>query len=118
MANVDEGGYLLHPEMWTEDTAVVLAEQMVPGGFIEEHWRVMKYLRQHCLEFGIVPPVKKLCRDTGSKLKDIYGLFPTGLAREACKIAGIPRDTFYHPSACLYPCILDRLGPKCGGLYL
>ena len=95
---LDDDGYMLHPEMWSEETAELLARVLVPGGLTEEHWRVLYYLRGYYLNFGSVPPVRKLCRDTGLSLSRIYVLFPgnrprglgAGLAKCACKIAGMP----------------------------
>lgn len=102
MPELDVEGYMLRPQMWTEDVAEFLAQELVPGGLTEEHWRVIHYLRGYYLEFGIAPPVSKLCRETGLSLKYIYKLFPgnlprglgAGLARCACKIAGIPWMSF------------------------
>ncbi|MFC1919304.1 TusE/DsrC/DsvC family sulfur relay protein [Chloroflexota bacterium] len=97
--DLDDEGYLLRPEIWNEAVAEVLAKELVPRGYLtEEHWRIISYLRQYYLEFEIVPPVGKLCRDTRMTLKYIYRLFPTGLTKGACKIAGLPQ-----PSYKLYP---------------
>ncbi len=98
MPELDDDGYMLHPERWAEETAELLAQDVVPGGLTEEHWRVIHYLRDYYLEFGTVPPVRKLCRDTELSLKHIYELYPgnhprgvrAGLAKCACKIAGMP----------------------------
>lgn len=98
MPELDDDGYMLHPEMWSEETAELLARVLVPGGLTEEHWRVLYYLRGYYLNFGSVPPVRKLCRDTRLSLSRIYILFPgnrprglgAGLAKCACKIAGMP----------------------------
>ena len=95
---LDDDGYMLHPEVWTEEIAELLAQDLVPGGLTEEHWRIIYYLRKYYLKFGTVPPVRKLCRDTRLSLRHIYELFPgnhprglgAGLARCACKIAGMP----------------------------
>ena len=91
---LDDNGYMLHPEGWTEKVALVLAEGVVPGGLTEEHWRVIYHLRRLYLRYGIPPPVSMLCRDTGLRLKYMYRLFPGGLARCACKIAGFPYIAF------------------------
>jgi len=34
-----------------------------------------------------------LCKKTGFKLKKIYELFPSGPAKGACKMAGLPKPT-------------------------
>jgi len=37
--------------------------------------------------------VRKVCKETGFKLKEIYDLFPSGPAKGACKLAGLPKPT-------------------------
>lgn len=98
---VDDEGFLPKPEMWTKEVAEFLAQGEVPGGLTEDHWKVIDYLRQYYLEFDTVPPVPMLHRDTGFDLGYICKLFPSGLTRGACNIAGIPRVTimpkFHYP---------------------
>ena len=102
MPKLDNDGYMLHPEMWTEEIAELLAREMVPERLTKEHWTIIYYLREYYLEFGTVPPVGMLCRDTGFSLKYIYKLFPgnlprglnAGLSKCACKIAGLPWMSF------------------------
>jgi tRNA 2-thiouridine synthesizing protein E len=35
--------------------------------------------------------VRKICQTTGLSLKRIYELFPSGPAKGACKLAGLPK---------------------------
>ena len=42
------------------------------------------------LEHDRAPLVRKICKTTGLKLKTIYELFPSGPAKGACKLAGLP----------------------------
>ena len=95
----DEEGFLSQPETWTKDAAEVLARDEVPGKLTEDHWKVIDYLRKYYLQFETVPLVKMLCRDTGLKFTYICKLFPSGLTKGACKIAGIPKRT-------IRPCFL------------
>ena len=50
-------------------------------------------LRNYYLQFGIAPMVRKVCKDTGFKLNQIYVLFPSGPAKGGCKLAGLPKPT-------------------------
>jgi len=88
---VDEEGFLVDTDGWTRDVAEVLSREEVPSGLTEDHWRIIDYMRKYYLEFGTVPPVRMLSRDTGFSLRSIKELFPHGLTMGACKIAGIPR---------------------------
>lgn len=95
----DDDGFLVQPDMWDKHVAELLAQGEVLGKLTEDHWKIIGYLRRYYLEFDTVPPVKMLCKSTGLKYSHICKLFPSGLARGACKIAGMPRST-------IKPCFL------------
>jgi TusE/DsrC/DsvC family sulfur relay protein len=90
---VDEDGFIQEPEKWNKDVAEDLAktEDAFPMG--DDHWKLVNYLRNYYLEFGIAPPIRMLTKETGLDLKYIYKLFPSGPAKGACKIAGLPKPT-------------------------
>jgi tRNA 2-thiouridine synthesizing protein E len=90
---VDEDGFIQDPKQWDEVIANALAEQEGIKELTEEHWKVIRYLRDYYLQFGIAPMIRKLTKDTGFQLKYIYQLFPTGPAKGACKLAGLPKPT-------------------------
>ncbi len=87
---VDENGFIQQPELWDEAVAVALAATEDVDEMSKDHWKVIHYLRQHYLDFGLAPMIRKLCKQTGFKLKRIYELFPSGPAKGACKVAGMP----------------------------
>ncbi|MBI5920849.1 MAG: TusE/DsrC/DsvC family sulfur relay protein [Betaproteobacteria bacterium] len=95
----DEEGYLVNLSDWTEDTAQFLAQQenveLSPN-----HWEVINFLREYYTEFQIAPAVRVLTKAIGKKLgpdkgnsQYLYELFPYGPAKQACKIAGLPKPT-------------------------
>jgi len=89
---VDEDGFLIDPSLWNEEMARVLAEQ--EEGITEltpDHWRLIHYLNRYYAEHGVAPMVRLLCKETELKLKQVYELFPSGPARGACKVAGLPK---------------------------
>ena len=90
---LDEDGFLENPEAWNEDVAKALALTEDIPELTEEHWKVVNYLRDYYLQFEIAPMIRKLCKETGCELKKIYELFPSGPAKGACKIAGLPKPT-------------------------
>lgn len=93
LIEVDEDGFLCDPERWNESVAEALAEEEDIEELTEEHWNVMNYLRDYYIKFGVAPMIRKLCKETGFKLKKIYDLFPSGPAKGACKLAGLPKPT-------------------------
>ena len=91
--DVDEDGFLQEPEIWNRDVAVDFATTEGVAELTENHWKVINYLRNYYLKFGIAPMIRKIVKETGIKLNQIYELFPSGPAKGACKVAGLPKPT-------------------------
>ncbi|RLA38321.1 MAG: sulfurtransferase TusE [Gammaproteobacteria bacterium] len=95
----DEEGYILNLADWTEEIANVLAKEEGIE-MSENHWEVVNFLREYYDEYQIAPAVRVLTKSIGKKLgaekgnsKYLYELFPYGPAKQACKIAGLPKPT-------------------------
>ena len=95
----DEEGYLINLADWNEDIANTIAKtenvELTPS-----HWEVVNFLREYYTEFQIAPAVRVLTKAIGKKLgpdkgnsQYLYELFPYGPAKQACKIAGLPKPT-------------------------
>ena len=95
----DEEGYLINLAEWNEDIGNVRAAgenvEMTPS-----HWEVVNFLRDYYNEYQIAPAVRVLTKAIGKQLgpekgnsKYLYELFPYGPAKQACKIAGLPKPT-------------------------
>ena len=95
----DEEGYLVNLADWNEDIANEIAKsesvEMTPN-----HWEVVNFLRDYYNEYQIAPAVRVLTKAIGKQLgadkgnsKYLYELFPYGPAKQACKIAGLPKPT-------------------------
>ena len=90
---VDEDGFIQDPEVWDEAVAKSLAATEGVSEMTDNHWKVVNYLRGYYLEFQMAPMIRKLCKESGFKLKEIYDMFPSGPAKGACKVAGLPKPT-------------------------
>jgi len=90
---VDEDGFLQDPTIWNDQVARDLAKTEGIEELTEDHWKVVNYLRNYYLQYGIAPMIRKLCKETGFSLNKIYELFPSGPAKGACKVAGLPKPT-------------------------
>jgi dissimilatory sulfite reductase related protein len=91
--DVDEDGFLQEPGIWNDDVARDFAMCEGVAELTPNHWKVIHYLRNYYLQFGIAPMIRKLCKETGFKLGEIYEMFPSGPAKGACKLAGLPKPT-------------------------
>jgi len=90
---IDEDGFLQNPDLWDEEVAKAFAPTEGVEAMSDDHWTVVNYIRNYYLEFGTAPMIRKLCKQTKMDLKRIYELFPSGPAKGACKIAGLPKPT-------------------------
>jgi tRNA 2-thiouridine synthesizing protein E len=89
---LNEEGFMVRPEEWNQDIAVVLAhEEEGLESLSEDHWKVIQYIRDYYLEKNLAPMVRKVCKNSGFSLKYIFELFPSGPAKGACKLAGLPK---------------------------
>jgi len=89
---LNEEGFLLDPLRWDKKVAEVLAmSQEGLGEVTEEHWAVIDFIRKHYLETKMAPMVRSICKTTSLPLRRIYELFPSGPAKGACKLAGLPK---------------------------
>jgi TusE/DsrC/DsvC family sulfur relay protein len=90
MLEVNEHGFLQETGKWTEEVARAYALKEGVTGLTPDHWKVINYLRDYYRVNGICPMVKRMTKDTGFSLKQVYDLFPEGPANSACKWAGMP----------------------------
>ena len=90
---LDEDGFLVNLDEWNEDVAKFLAKEEGVDELNEDHWKIINYLKGYFAEYGIAPMVRKMTKESGYSLKEIYDLFPSGPAKGACKVAGLPKPT-------------------------
>ena len=95
----DEEGYLVNRGDWNEEVGAYLATTESVE-MTDQHWEVINFLRDYYNEFQIAPAVRVLTKAIGKKLgadkgnsQYLYELFPYGPAKQACKIAGLPKPT-------------------------
>jgi len=88
---VDGDGFLVRPEIWNEEIAILLAKNDGTGELTEKHWNVVNFIRNYWKENNSAPMVRSVCQSSNLRLKEVYDLFPMGPAKGACKIAGLPK---------------------------
>lgn len=95
----DDDGYLEKFSDWSTAVAEAMAVNDSTE-LSEEHWEVIRFLREYYEEYQIAPAVRVLTRAIGKRMgkekgnsKYLYELFPFGPAKQACKYAGLPRPT-------------------------
>ena len=95
--DTDAQGYLKNVDDWSEDLVTQLAaEEDIE--LSEAHWEVIRFVREFYLEFNTSPAVRMLVKamskqygkEKGSS-RYLYRLFPKGPAKQATKLAGLPK---------------------------
>ncbi|MGX8942402.1 sulfurtransferase TusE [Symbiopectobacterium sp. Eva_TO] len=93
----DAQGYLLNIADWSESLAPLLAKQE-DIALTDVHWEVVRFVRHFYLEFNTSPAIRMLVKAMEQKYGEekgnsryLYRLFPKGPAKQATKIAGLPK---------------------------
>ena len=89
--DLNDEGFFVHPEQWTEDMAPELARREGIDPLTDAHWTVLRFMRDEFEKKGTGPTVRVLGKTSGVSVKELYQLFPKGPAKIAARIAGIPK---------------------------
>lgn len=96
---LDQDGYLLERQDWSEDVAAALAEREEID-LSAEHWEILYLLRDFYGEFQLSPATRPLIKYAALKLGPEKGnslhlnrLFKGTPAKLAAKLAGLPKPT-------------------------
>ena len=95
----DEEGYITNLSDWTKELAEVIAKNE-DLEMDADRWEVVNFLREYYDEYQIAPAIRVLTKALKKTMgpekasnKYLYELFPYGPAKQACKIAGLPKPT-------------------------
>lgn len=98
----DTQGYLLDSSLWNKDLAAAIA-QLENITLTDEHWQVIYFVRTFYEQFNTSPAIRALIKAMGNEYgkekitsRYLYRLFPEGPAKQATKIAGLPK-----PARCI-----------------
>ena len=90
----DKEGYLLEPDYSDEVVQVIAESEGIK--LTDAHWEVINYMRDEYKENGHTPNFRNMLKGFGEvregvDSKYLYDLFPTGPAKQAAKVAGLPQ---------------------------
>jgi tRNA 2-thiouridine synthesizing protein E len=93
---VDEEGFLTNYDEWTEDLAVQLAKNTGIEVLTDDHWKVIRFLRDDYLEQGATATLRRVSTVGGIPMKQLFILFPKKPAKKMAYVAGLPK-----PAGCV-----------------
>jgi TusE/DsrC/DsvC family sulfur relay protein len=90
----DDQGFLLAPDYRDEVPATIAAAEGIE--LSDDHWTVIRYLRDQYRDHGHTPNFRSMLKDLGELLpgcdsRSLYALFPIGPAKQGAKVAGLPQ---------------------------
>ncbi len=88
LSQFDEDGFLVDPNIWTNELASQLADQADLGALNTAHWNIIQFIREKYLSIGAIPPMRIICRKLGYERDAVQGLF--GGCTQLWKVAGLP----------------------------
>ncbi|MFT2091132.1 TusE/DsrC/DsvC family sulfur relay protein [Paraglaciecola sp. 2405UD69-4] len=98
----DKAGYLLNVDDWQVELGPILAATENID-LTENHWEVVNFVREFYLKFNTSPAMRALVKAMKNEFGEekgnsryLFKLFPKGPAKQATKIAGLPK-----PAKCL-----------------
>ncbi|MEP0357209.1 TusE/DsrC/DsvC family sulfur relay protein [Paraglaciecola sp.] len=98
----DKAGYLLNVDDWQAELGPILAATESIE-LTENHWEVVNFVRSFYLKFNTSPAMRALVKAMKNEFGEekgnsryLFKLFPKGPAKQATKIAGLPK-----PAKCL-----------------
>lgn len=80
---------------WSEEVFRVLAEESGIVCITEQHWRVVRFLREFYAYHGRTPLNHQVKTGTGLSALELQHLFPEGIKLGARRLAGLP-----NPKTC------------------
>ena len=92
---VDEEGFMTEYGEWDEEVGRALASQ-IGIEMSEDHWRVIKFLREDFQEQGQTATIRRVSTVGGISTKDLFMLFPKKPAKKMAYVAGLPK-----PAGCV-----------------
>jgi len=90
----DEQGFLLAPDYRDEVVQAIAQSEGIT--LTDDHWTVVRYLRDAYREHGHTPNFRNMLKELdevlpGCDSKSLYALFPVGPAKQGAKVAGLPQ---------------------------
>ncbi len=86
---VDDEGFLVNPDDWTEEMAPELAREVGIDSLNDTHWKVIRFMREDFKEKGQIPTIRRIKNAGDVGTKEVYAQFPNGPAKKAALISGL-----------------------------
>lgn len=87
---VNDEGFLTEPDQWSEDLAPELA-RLIGLELTDSHWTLIRFLRADYAVQGETATLRRVSMQTGTPVKELFGLFPGKPAKKMAYVSGLPK---------------------------
>lgn len=77
---VNDEGFLVDSNQWTPEVAEAIAKDIGIAELNDQHWKVITFCREDAAKQGTPPGLRRISKNSGVNMKDLYQLFPKGQA--------------------------------------
>ncbi len=88
---VNDEGFLLDSSQWTPEVGEALAREAGIATLTDQHWQVITFCREDAAREGQSPGLRRISKQSGVGMKDLYRLFPKGPGKLAARVSGLPK---------------------------
>jgi len=93
---VNEEGFLVDSSQWTPEVAEAIARDIGIDALSDQHWKVITFCREDAANQGTPPGLRRISKNSGVNMKELYQLFPKGPGKLAAMVSGLPK-----PQGCI-----------------
>ena len=88
---LNDEGFLLDSSEWTPEVGETLAREAGIAPLTDKHWQVITFCREDAAREGQSPGLRRISKQSGVGMKDLYKLFPKGPGKLAARVSGLPK---------------------------
>lgn len=88
---VNDEGFLLNRDEWSEQLAQVLANLVGIGELTQSHWAALRFMRDDQAKTGVTPTLRRMQTQGKFDVKELFTLFPGKPAKLMAYLAGLPK---------------------------
>ncbi len=93
---VNDEGFLTDSSQWNREVAEAIASEVGVAPLTKKHWQVIYFCREDHSREGQSPGLRRISKQSGVTMKELYQLFPKGPGKLAARVAGLPK-----PQSCI-----------------
>ncbi len=91
---LDEEGFLIDPDLWTEELSKKMAEKQFNMVLTDLHMKMIRYMREYYKKWETLPILLTISKEFNLKSKELDEMFKRGDSTSRgvmCKLGGLPK---------------------------